>query len=501
MKPLTGLPRIAIEIDGRRASDLEALALGEVRVEQRLSLPAQCELVFRDPPGQLPTALGFELGAALRATVEGSRVALFTGEIMALEYDYAANAERELRVRAYDKLHRLRKHQSIQTHENVDLGALLREFVGPLGLTVQEAESSPTWRYLAQTQASDLDFLSEMAERSGLVFSQREDVLHVFTLEGIGEAQALALGDTLLEATFEVNGDLAAAEVAAYGWDAERIERFTATADSARSGRNVRAQIDSNGSREVIDLRLENQAQADAAAQAVLDRRTARDVMMRGTAEGDPSLRPGTIIDVDGVDDTIAGRYVVTAATHVISEALGYLTELSTAPPPPRERTRGTITTVGVVDQIGDPERLGRIRVSLPTYNNILTNWTHVVSVGAGSGKGLMALPDVGDDVLVLLAQEDPAQAVVVGGLYGTRGTPDAGIEAGAIRRYTLLTPGGQRIRLDDTNQILRLENSDGSFVELSPERMRVHSNVDLDIEAPGKTIVLRGNAIDFQRA
>ena len=140
------------------------------------------------------------------------------------------------------------------------------------------------------------------------------------------------------------------------------------------------------------------------------------------------------------------------------------------------------------------------MRVSLPSFENVNTDWINVVSIGAGAGKGLMIQPDVHDDVLVLLAHEDPAQAVVIGGLYGGHGTPDTGIEGGAVRRYTLLTPGGQRVKLDDAGQVIRLENSDGSFVELSPQKVSIHAARDLEIEAPGKAIVIRGNTIDFQR-
>jgi hypothetical protein len=47
---------------------------------------------------------------------------------------------------------------------------------------------------------------------------------------------------------------------------------------------------------------------------------------------------------------------------------------------------------------------------------------------------------------------------------------------------------------------VIRLENSDGSFVELSPEKVTVHAARDLQIEAPGKAIVIRGSTIDFQK-
>ena len=66
--------------------------------------------------------------------------------------------------------------------------------------------------------------------------------------------------------------------------------------------------------------------------------------------------------------------------------------------------------------------------------------------------------------------------------------------------RYTLLTPGGQRIRLDDSKQVIRLENSDGSFIELSPEKVTLHSERDLQIEAPGRNLVIKANKVDFQR-
>jgi phage baseplate assembly protein gpV len=106
----------------------------------------------------------------------------------------------------------------------------------------------------------------------------------------------------------------------------------------------------------------------------------------------------------------------------------------------------------------------------------------------------------VDDQVLVLFPQGDPASAVVLGGLYGTGAPPDSGLVEGVVARYTLLTPGGQRVQLDDARKLLRLENSEGSYVELTPGRVVLHAETDLLIEAPGRSIVVQGQAIDFQR-
>jgi hypothetical protein len=81
-----------------------------------------------------------------------------------------------------------------------------------------------------------------------------------------------------------------------------------------------------------------------------------------------------------------------------------------------------------------------------------------------------------------------------------TREEWDWGVDGSAVKRYVLRTPGGQRVRLDDTKQVIRLENSDGSYIEMSPEKVMLHAQRDLEIEAPGCTLVLRAKKIDFQR-
>jgi len=201
-----------------------------------------------------------------------------------------------------------------------------------------------------------------------------------------------------------------------------------------------------------------------------------------------------------GVAVEVAGTYVLTSVVHTIDRRKGFLSEVSSAPSKSTERARNVNTALGVVARVDDPDRMGRVRVSLPAFGNVETDWIGVLATAAGR-KGLVALPDVGDHVLVLYGADDPAQGLVVGGLYGVNAPADWGIEGGSIQRFTFLTPGGQKLALDDSRKQLRLENSDGSYIELSPEKVRLHSQTDLEIEAPGHSVVVRGNTVDFQRA
>lgn len=501
MPPVTALSEVVIEAGGAPLGAAAIQTLSEVRVQQRLSLPTLCELAFYDEPD----TADFAPGMALRVGISGRSTPIFGGQITAIEYIYAPSGEREVRVRAYDQLHALRKRQTVRTHVQVNARSLARDLVGDLGLRVEAMADGPTWQWLVQHRQSDFDLLVEVAERCGLYLTLRDGVLHLITLEGFGETVTLTLGSTLLEARVEINGDPACRSVVATGWSPVYVDTHEGRARSARSGRLVRAEVEpgqvgGSGARALVNEAAQNQQHAEAMAQAELDARAAREVTLWGVAEGSPLLRPGCPVEVQGLASAVVGRYILTSVNHIINDTLGYVAEIATTPPPARERPRGSVATPGIVTRVNDPEHRGRVRVKLPAYENVETDWLGVVSAGAGQGKGLAILPNVGDLVLVLLTHEDPAQGVVLGGLYGKNRVDDPGEQGGSIRRFTILTPGGQRIRLDDGRGAIRLENRDGSFIELSPGKVRLHADTDLEIEAPGRSITIRGSRIDFER-
>jgi phage baseplate assembly protein gpV/phage protein D len=499
------LPQVTVEADGRSLTPAEMCALGQVRVQQRLSQPTLCEITFYDPPGPLDTASDLEPGTELRITLSGQMDPLFVGQVTAVEHVYGATHEHQVHVRSYDRLHQLRKRQSVRAHVQVTPHDLAQELVADLGLSVEAAEPGPLWQRLIQHQQSDLELLFEVTEQCGLYFTLVDDVLRLLTLEGSGDPLPLILGDSLHEARIETSGEPACRTVTASGWNPLLVETYEGQTGNARVGRDVSAQVapdlvGASGECSLPDETVQSVAHAEALAQAELDRRVAREVTLWGIAEGDPRLRPGTPVEIENVADTLSGRYVLTAVTHTIDGYKGFVSELSTTPPPPRRRQRSAIAALGTVTRVDDPQGLGRVRVCLPTYGEVETEWMHVLSAGAGADKGLVILPDVDDRVLVLFSQEAPGLGVVLGGLYGMEGPLDSGVEGNAVKRYTILTSGGHRVHLDDEEETIYLEDSTGSYVALSPESVHLHATVDLVIEAPEQAIVIRGQTIDFER-
>ena len=506
MVETSGIPGVIITANGTLLRPEEIVALGDVRILQRLSCPALCELTFHDPPGPLSLPAALNPGSTLRVTVAGFDQPLFVGEVTAAELHYDPKNGRMLRIRGYDLLHRLRKRQSVRAHVQVTLEDLAQDLTADLGIAVSAAETGPLWQRLIQHQGSDLQFLAEAMEQCGLYMTLRDGVLHVMTLAGVGNPIPLELGEQLLEAKLEVNGESSRRKVTALGWNPLDTGVYQGRASNSRVGRSVAAevppgQVGGTGELELVGKTLEDYRHAEAVAQGELDNFAAREVTFWGIAGGDPSLRPGTPVDISGVAEQVAGRFVLTSVNHTIDGQKGYISEIGSAPPVPDRRLNGTDVAPGIVTRVDDPQGLGRIKVSLQTYQDVETEWLQVLSAGAGSGKGLVVLPDVGDQVLVLFPRGDPAWGIVLGGLFGMQGSPDSGVEGNAVRRYSWSTPGGQRLIFDDARSSIRIEDRNGSYFELAPGKVTLHSAVDLDIDAPGKSVVIRGNSIDFRRA
>jgi phage baseplate assembly protein gpV/phage protein D len=499
MSKTLALADLTVEIDGRALPAAHGAALGEVSVQARLSQPTLCELVFYEPP-----SLRLAPGAVVRVMVGAFRTPLFVGEVTAIEDVYGPAAERRVYVRSYDRLHRLRKRQSLGAYVQVTVRELTADLAARIGLAVEAVEAGPISERVFHYHSSDLDLLNETASACGLYLTLRDETLHLITLEGLGEPLRLVLGESLLEARLERSGEATVQNVIAEGWTALEGEAFEERTTQPRRGRRSSASVSPDAIGGSPERTLLNEAVQDThhlefMAQAELDRRAAHEVTLWGIAEGDPNLMPGARVAIEGIDEELAGTYVLTSVRHTLDAQSGFISEIDTSPPAPPSRSRCAVATLGSVIRVDDPAGLGRVQVSLPTYDQMETEWMQVLSIGAGDGKGLTILPDVGDAVLVLLSHEQPGQGIVLGGLYGMAGPADSGVEGTSVKRYTLLTPGGQRVQLDDGANICRIENAGGSYVTLAPDRVTVHAETDLVIEAPGRHITLRGQAIDME--
>lgn len=501
------VPAIDVTVDGRPLPAELTARLVSLRVAARLGRPTQGEFGFATAGGVAAEFDAVPIGATVRIDLAGQPDPLFDGEVTCVELAHGPDGEAILRVRGYDLLHRLRKRQQLRVFEAVTVAGLATALTADLDLAVAADDPGPEYDRILQHRQNDLELLTEIAGRAGLHPVIDGGELRLVSLAGTdAAATSVVLGKNLHEVRIEANLDRLGDRVTAFGWHAQHAESFREQAGTPRAepmiGCTPRlADVGVDGDRFLVDQPGRSADQLAGLAQGDLDRAAAGAVIIDGVADGDCRIRPGRRVEVDGVTDSCCGSYVVVEAVHTV-DATGFRTAFGTRPPEPPPRTYPTMITIGLVTAVDDPDGCGRVRLSLPAYGELDAGWLAVAYPAAGAGKGIVAVPDVDDTVLVALPHGEPAAGIVLGGLYGSASPPESGVVDGRVRRWSTRTPEGLSIMLDDAGRRLRLADPAGSFVELRPELVRVHAEAaDLVIEAPGRTITVRANAIDFQQA
>ncbi len=502
----TRIPPLArVTVAGRPLGDDAAGCLAAVRVHLRLGLPGQCLLVF--DLGESPPDPGFaapSVGDSLRIELDGQRPALFVGETTALEYVYTADGARQLRVRGYDLLHRLRQRQTVRVHEDVTLAGLTTVLCEGTGLGV-DAPEAPSWERLYQYRQSDLELLRDTAGRCGRFPVVDDDVVRLVDLTGGGEPVELELGASLLSARVEVNVEPGYRTARAYRWDAATAISSAAEANGSQARAQVSLAVDGSatgggGERVLIDEAARDDTVAGALAAATLDVLAGGEVTASLIADGDTRIRPGGRVQLIGVAPDLAGSYLVADALHVL-DGDDYTVTVSTRPPAVPATSAASVVTLATVTDVADPSRLARVRVRLDAYGGLESGWMPVVLLAAGQDKGAVLLPDVDDRVAVVLPHGDPDQALLLGGLFGSGSPPIDPLAGDRVRRWAIRGANGQQLLLDADAKRLRLEGHNGSYVEFADELASISTATDLVIEAPGRTLTFKAKAVDFQEA
>jgi phage baseplate assembly protein gpV len=126
--------------------------------------------------------------------------------------------------------------------------------------------------------------------------------------------------------------------------------------------------------------------------------------------------------------------------------------------------------------------------------------WARMVSVGAGSERGFLWLPQVGDEVLVAMNENDVRDAFVLGGLWNTQDRPPISSPTDFMSKRILktgLASGlGHGVEFDDALQSITITSSTGQTVSIDPKTIEISTTqgvmkivLDLAATPPGITL------------
>jgi uncharacterized protein involved in type VI secretion and phage assembly len=121
------------------------------------------------------------------------------------------------------------------------------------------------------------------------------------------------------------------------------------------------------------------------------------------------------------------------------------------------DRDNGIV--IGIADDLDDPERLGRIRVTLPHLGGTQSDWAWIVAPMAGKDRGLFLRPEKGDQVLVAFSQGDPRFPYILGSLWSKADPPPADDGKPVENNWRFIkSRSGHIVKLDDTKGAEKIE-------------------------------------------
>jgi uncharacterized protein involved in type VI secretion and phage assembly len=166
---------------------------------------------------------------------------------------------------------------------------------------------------------------------------------------------------------------------------------------------------------------------------------------------------------------------------------------------------------VAIVTDNLDPMQLGRVKLKFPSLDDAYeSDWARVVQPGAGPDRGLVVLPEVNDEVLVVFEAGDIRRPYVVGGLYNGQdkpslGTPDL-YDMGKITRRGFVSSKNHRIVFLDSeikSGVCLLSGNDSLRFALkeSESTITMHSDGTISITSGGKLEIESGSDVSIKAA
>lgn len=121
----------------------------------------------------------------------------------------------------------------------------------------------------------------------------------------------------------------------------------------------------------------------------------------------------------------------------------------------------------GVVSDVDDPDKLGRIKAQVPEIlQEEISPWALPAVALAGAGHGLVLIPEVGDGVWIEFEAGDSSRPIWTGGWWGPNELP----APGDTKVRALVTTAGHQFFFDDDKKEIHLLHSGGAELKMTDD-------------------------------
>ena len=157
---------------------------------------------------------------------------------------------------------------------------------------------------------------------------------------------------------------------------------------------------------------------------------------------------------------------------------------------------------IGLVSNNQDPDGMNRVKVTFPWLSeDEESNWARIACVMAGDKRGVLFLPEVGDEVLVAFEHGDVDRPYVIGSLWNGVDKPPVTNGDGKNNVRIIQSRSGHKVVLDDTDGSEKIEIKDKSEKnsiawDTSANTITITADKDILLKAPQGKISLDGKEV-----
>ncbi len=348
--------------NGSPVADVVKQAVIQITVDDLLDAAAVAMVKLRDSDGALSEGSKFQVGNELKIELGyvGSGVQeVFKGEITGWKGAFVRRGGQTLTVIAQDKFHRLRRNRRQKTFLNMKDSDAIAQVAQGAGLTASAEATTITQDVICQWNLTDADFILQRAASLGLEVFHDGSQLQVRKPK-LDDGPAVTLEWHKALKSFHVVLSMQAQQkdLKVSSWDMKQkapIEKVIAKgAERSMMGGTVqgaKAAEEGLGAGTTwlptVDTAV-SQAHVDAFAEGLFARRAERFVTGEGSCEGEPLVRRGSVVQLDGIGNYLSGPFYVTRAIHTVLVGSGYTTTFrvkrtavkAPAAPPQKQETQ-----------------------------------------------------------------------------------------------------------------------------------------------------------------
>ncbi len=402
----------------------------------------------------------------------------------------------------------------------------IEKLIQDSGVTPDVETTTFNHHELVQYQSTDWDFMISRAQVNGAICTIVDGKVSVRKPVVTGtEVMTATFGSSIFSFDAEIDSRNQFKNYEARSWDYSNQEIISAEATNSgqiSSGNLDESKLAKASGDQSISLNHSGNINTEILQSWIDGKSIIQQLsMIRGKVQvqGDANIKAGALIKLEGVGDRFNGNVFVGGVHHIIKDG-NWFSNVQIGLHPEWFTEQHEVSAlqasgmlpaisglqIGVVTALeGDPDSEHRIKVKVPIVNEEEEGvWARVLSPYAGENYGMQFLPEIETEVLLGFLNNDPNQAVVLGGLYSNINTApmeftDDNFEKVIMgnseikilfnddtKTITIETPAGKSIILDEDEGVIKLEDENNNIVTMNSDGISIESGADINMKATG---------------